>query len=166
MASPLALEIYMFVSVNVDALATGKWYWIERKPVVFLCRMQDSNQGSPKTSYFQLEFQSQPCTMLYDVIIIAIEQDYAFISLVQMFLAYVWDCHSKLIFFALIPENTWYHISCYGYNINVPYFSDLNSEPFMTKICQNSVHNANYDLYIICGTGLFYRSWYIAKFVV
>ena len=40
------IHAYMFVGVNFEALATGKWYWIERGPVVFLCWMQHSNPGS------------------------------------------------------------------------------------------------------------------------
>ena len=42
MASPLALAIYMFVSVDCDALATGKGYSIKMRPVLYLCGMQDA----------------------------------------------------------------------------------------------------------------------------
>ena len=43
--SHLALVIYMFV-VNFDALAQASDIQIERRPVVFLCWMQDLNPGS------------------------------------------------------------------------------------------------------------------------
>ena len=43
--SHLALAIYMFVVVNVDALAQANDFQIERRQVVFLCWMQDLNQG-------------------------------------------------------------------------------------------------------------------------
>ena len=42
--SHLALAIYMFVVVNFDALAQASDIRIERRQVVFLCWMQDSNQ--------------------------------------------------------------------------------------------------------------------------
>ena len=38
-----ALAIYMFVIVNFDALAQASDFLIERRQVVFLCWMQDSN---------------------------------------------------------------------------------------------------------------------------
>ena len=41
--SHLALAIYMFVVVNFDALAQASDIRIERRQVVFLCWMQDSN---------------------------------------------------------------------------------------------------------------------------
>ena len=41
--SHLALAIYMFVVVNFDALAQASDFRIERRQVVFLCWMQDSN---------------------------------------------------------------------------------------------------------------------------
>ena len=44
--SHLALAICMFVVVNFDALAQASDIWIERRHVVFLCWMQDSNLGS------------------------------------------------------------------------------------------------------------------------
>ena len=37
--------MYMFVVVNFDALAQVSDFLIERKQIVFLCWMQDSNQG-------------------------------------------------------------------------------------------------------------------------
>ena len=43
--SHLALAIYIFVVVNFDALAQANDFRIERRQVVFLCRMQDSNPG-------------------------------------------------------------------------------------------------------------------------
>ena len=43
--SHLALAIYMFVVVNFDALAQASDFQIERRQVVFLCWMQDLNQG-------------------------------------------------------------------------------------------------------------------------
>ena len=55
MGSTLALVIYMFVGVNFDALATGKWFQIERRQVVFLCWMQDSNPGSLEPNPQQTE---------------------------------------------------------------------------------------------------------------
>ena len=44
--SHLALAIYMFVVVNFDALAQASDIRIERRQVVFLCWMQDSNPSS------------------------------------------------------------------------------------------------------------------------
>ena len=44
--SHLALAIYIFVVVNFDALAQTSDIQIERRQVVFLCWMQDLNQGS------------------------------------------------------------------------------------------------------------------------
>ena len=44
--SHLALAIYMFVVVNFDALAQASDIRIERRQVVFLCWMQDSNPRS------------------------------------------------------------------------------------------------------------------------
>ena len=44
--SHLALAIYMFVVVNVDALVQANDIQIERRQVVFLCLMQDSNPRS------------------------------------------------------------------------------------------------------------------------
>ena len=135
MASPLSLAIYIWVGVNVNALATWKWYWIENKPVVFLCWMQDSNPGSlgPKINLFQFEFQFQPSTMLYNYIIIEIEQDYAFISLVQMFLVHALRLSQQTAFLCIDPWKymvlynlLWLH---YQYTI----FSDLNSGPFHNK---------------------------------
>ena len=41
--SHLALVIYIFVVVNFDALAQASDFWIERRQVVFLCWMLDSN---------------------------------------------------------------------------------------------------------------------------
>ena len=54
----LALAINMFIGVNVDALAIGKWYRVERKPVVFFCWMQDSNPGSlePTPQWTECQF--------------------------------------------------------------------------------------------------------------
>ena len=46
--SHLALAIYIFVVVNFDALAQASDIQIERRQVVFLCRMQDLNPG-PQT---------------------------------------------------------------------------------------------------------------------
>ena len=43
--SHLALAIYIFVVVNFDALAQASDIQIERRQVVFLCRMQDWNPG-------------------------------------------------------------------------------------------------------------------------
>ena len=47
--SHLALAIYMFVVVNFDALAQASDIRIERRQVVFLCWMQDSNPRSQDT---------------------------------------------------------------------------------------------------------------------
>ena len=44
--SHMALAIYMFVVVNFDALAQASHIRIERRQVVFLCWMQDSNPRS------------------------------------------------------------------------------------------------------------------------
>ena len=44
--SHLGLAIYIFVVVNVDALAQASDFRIERRQVVFLCWMQDSKLGS------------------------------------------------------------------------------------------------------------------------
>ena len=44
--SHLALAIYIFVVVNIDALAQASDIQIERRQVVFLCWMQDLNPGS------------------------------------------------------------------------------------------------------------------------
>ena len=44
--SHLALAIYIFVVVNFDALAQASDFRIERRQVVFLCWMQDSNPES------------------------------------------------------------------------------------------------------------------------
>ena len=41
--------IYMFVVVNFDALAQASDIWIERRQVVFLCWMQDSNPSGSQT---------------------------------------------------------------------------------------------------------------------
>ena len=43
--SHLALAIYVFVVVNFDDLAQASDFRIKRRQVVFLCQMQDSNQG-------------------------------------------------------------------------------------------------------------------------
>ena len=43
--SHLALAKYMFVVVNFDALVQASDFQIERRQVVFLCWMQDLNQG-------------------------------------------------------------------------------------------------------------------------
>ena len=45
----LALAIYMFVVVNFDALAQASDIRIERRHVVFLCWMQDSNPSGSQT---------------------------------------------------------------------------------------------------------------------
>ena len=55
MASPLALAIYMSIGADFDALATGKWYRIEMRQVVFLCCMQDSNPVSFEPNVQQTE---------------------------------------------------------------------------------------------------------------
>ena len=53
--SHLALAIYMFV-VNFDALAQASDFRIERRQVVFLCWMQDSNpEGSLEPNLQQTE---------------------------------------------------------------------------------------------------------------
>ena len=44
--SHLALVIYMFVVVNFDTLAQTSDFLIERRPIVFICWMQDSKLGS------------------------------------------------------------------------------------------------------------------------
>ena len=41
----LALAIYMFIDVNFDARAQARDFRIEKRRAVFLCWMQDSNQG-------------------------------------------------------------------------------------------------------------------------
>ena len=41
--SHMALEIYICVVVNFDGLARASDFWVERRQVVFLCWMQDSN---------------------------------------------------------------------------------------------------------------------------
>ena len=46
---------YMFVSVNFDALVTGKRFRIEMRQVVFLCWMQDSNPGLLEPDIWKLE---------------------------------------------------------------------------------------------------------------
>ena len=46
--SPLALTIYIFVVVNIDALAQASNIQIQRRQVLFLCWMQDLNPG-PQT---------------------------------------------------------------------------------------------------------------------
>ena len=52
--SHLALAIYIFV-VNFDALAQASDIQIERRQVVFLCRMQDLNPGSQTPNRQQTE---------------------------------------------------------------------------------------------------------------
>ena len=47
--SHLALAIYMFVVVNFDALAQASDIRIERRRVVFLCWIQDSNRSGSQT---------------------------------------------------------------------------------------------------------------------
>ena len=54
--SHLALAIYIFVVVNFDALAHASDIQIERKQVVFLCRMQDLNLGSQTPKRQQTEW--------------------------------------------------------------------------------------------------------------
>ena len=49
------IHTYMFVVVNFDALAQASDIWIERRQVVFLCRMQDSNPRSQTTIRQQTE---------------------------------------------------------------------------------------------------------------
>ena len=46
---------WWLVLILMDALATGKWYRIERRTVVFLCWMQDSNPGSLEPNLQQTE---------------------------------------------------------------------------------------------------------------
>ena len=53
--SHLALAIYIFVIVNFDALAQASDIQIERRQVVFLCRMQDLNPGSQTPNRQQTE---------------------------------------------------------------------------------------------------------------
>ena len=53
--SHLALAIYIFVVVNFDALAQASDIQIERRQVVFLCRMQDLNSGSQTSNHQQTE---------------------------------------------------------------------------------------------------------------
>ena len=53
--SHLALAIYIFVVVNFDALAQASDIQIERRQVVFLCRIQDLNPGSQKPNRQQTE---------------------------------------------------------------------------------------------------------------
>ena len=53
--SHLGLAIYIFVVVNFDALAQASDIQIERRQVVFLCRMQDSNPGSQTPNRQQTE---------------------------------------------------------------------------------------------------------------
>ena len=43
--SQLALAKYIFVVVNFDALAQASSFWIQRRQVVFLCWIQDSNHS-------------------------------------------------------------------------------------------------------------------------
>ena len=54
--SHLALAIYIFVVVNFDALAQASDIQIERRQVVFLCRMQDLNLGSQTPKRQQTEW--------------------------------------------------------------------------------------------------------------
>ena len=53
--SHLALAIYIFVVVNFDALAQASDIQIERRQVVFLCRIQDWNLGSQTPNRQQTE---------------------------------------------------------------------------------------------------------------
>ena len=53
--SHLALAIYIFVVVNFDALVQASDIQIERRQVVFLCRMQDWNPGSQTPNRQQTE---------------------------------------------------------------------------------------------------------------
>ena len=53
--SHLALAIYIFVVVSFDALAQASDIQIERRQVVFLCRMQDWNPGSQTPNRQQTE---------------------------------------------------------------------------------------------------------------
>ena len=43
----------MYVCVDFDAPATGKWYQIERRRIVFLCWMHDSNPRSLEPNLLQ-----------------------------------------------------------------------------------------------------------------
>ena len=49
--SHLALAIYMFVVLNFDALAQASDIRIERRQVVFICWMQDSNPSGSQTRF-------------------------------------------------------------------------------------------------------------------
>ena len=65
--SHLALAIYMFVVVNVDALAQASDIRIERRQVVFLCWKHDSNPSGSQTNrhtyiYTYIYFYSGICT--------------------------------------------------------------------------------------------------------
>ena len=51
----LAVAIYIFVVVNFDALAQASDIQIERRQVVFLCRMQDLSPGSQTLNRQQTE---------------------------------------------------------------------------------------------------------------
>ena len=51
----MAQAIYIFVVVNFDALAHASYIQIERRQVVFLCRMQDLNPGSQTPNRQQTE---------------------------------------------------------------------------------------------------------------
>ena len=51
--SHLAMAIYIFVVVNVDALAQASDFRIERRQVVFLCWRQDSNPSGSQTANCQ-----------------------------------------------------------------------------------------------------------------
>ena len=51
----LALAIYMFVVVNFDYLSQASDFPIERRQVVFLCWIQDSNPGSQTPNRQQTE---------------------------------------------------------------------------------------------------------------
>ena len=53
--SNLDLAIYIFVVVNFDAMAQASDIQIERRQVVFLCRMQDLNPGSQTPNLQQTE---------------------------------------------------------------------------------------------------------------
>ena len=53
--SHLVPAIYIFVVVNFDALAQASDIQIERRQVVFLCRMQDFNSGSQTSNHQQTE---------------------------------------------------------------------------------------------------------------
>ena len=54
--SHLTLAIYIFVVVNFDALAQASDIQIERRQVVFLCRMQDLNPVSQTPNRQQTEW--------------------------------------------------------------------------------------------------------------